>query len=370
MKNLLLIFALLCVSCFGATGNFGVDAASGGGVHAGNYMGKNLLVNGNFNFWSRTYASLGTNAASNVAATAAQCYTADMWYVRSSGADCNATGLAAMSGVANSALTAGATYCLGMEGKTSCANVTVGQRMRSLFAAETVATQATCLSFWAYNITGGTLAPVVKTYYPSTTDNWTSTNNNQETPAVTCVAGTPATQSAWTEWTCNIAASSNYTAGFSVEVNFGALSSGAAYVYISQVQLEVGNSPTVFEVLPTGLELQRVQEYSCKSYQMNTAIAAGTYMGSATFIAYNGTYCFGLVQFPVKMWKTPTVTIYGEGGNSATLSGAYSNADLASKGTANAGGISDAGFNFVSDSSNQLSAAGLYGFNWNANAEP
>jgi hypothetical protein len=177
--------------------------------------------------------------------------------------------------------TAGSNYSIQITGKLNAATITLGQRIEFLTAAQTMAVNATTLSFWVYNHSGGTIAPAVLTYYPSTADTWTgvTVKPSLATTNATLISGNADTDATWTYWYCNIPADNHYAAGAAVEINFGSMAA-TYYVCVSQAQLEIGATGatyTTFEVLPPAVELAR-----CRRFARSTTAASGT--SSATGI--------------------------------------------------------------------------------------
>ena len=84
-------------------------------------------------------------------------------------------------------------------------------------------------------------------------------------------------------------------------------------IYLTGIQLEVGELATPFEHKSFGDELARCQRYYSRSYTYGTATGTDTRNGALMSTAY-GTITFasaGTARFPVEMRTAPTVTIYG-----------------------------------------------------------
>ncbi len=91
------------------------------------------------------------------------------------------------------------------------------------------------------------------------------------------------------------------------------------FLYITDVQLEVGSVATPFERRPIGTELALCQRYYQKSnagtvnsFSLNGGDSLGSAHPTANFR--------GGAKFPVVMRGTPTLTIYDDAGNSARVS--------------------------------------------------
>ena len=136
----------------------------------------------------------------------------------------------------------------------------------------------------------------------------------------------------------NIIAGSNRTSGTDLRTAWGTYataseavghtanpgSSASNNVYITGVQLEVGDVATSFEHRSFGDELARCQRYYQKSYDYGTAVGtantnAGAVMTSLTGSGQNYASA-GSVKFPVQMRATPTITVYSaQSGDSGKL---------------------------------------------------
>ena len=158
-------------------------------------------------------------------------------------------------------------------------------------------------------------------------------------------------------------------------INFN--SSTSNNLYITGVQLEVGEAATSFEHRPYGLELQLCQRYYEKSYNIGTVPGTSTTTGiagyivmanSTTSLANNGT---NAVVFKVYKRTTPTITTYDSVGNSGKLS--YAPAGIARQDniTAVAHRQAEGGFGVYTTSASSLTAGqAVEQFHqWTANAE-
>jgi hypothetical protein len=141
--------------------------------------------------------------------------------------------------------------------------------------------------------------------------------------------------------------------------------SGATF-YLTGVQLEVGTVATSFDFRDFGREVMLCQRYYCKSYPVNVAPANGA--GSS------GEYQINLiangdpqivVQWPVQMRSSPTVTLYNP--NQATPAGQWDRGTIYS--SANARSFSESASKTIIDNLDVSLTAGYIGIAWSASAE-
>jgi hypothetical protein len=98
-------------------------------------------------------------------------------------------------------------------------------------------------------------------------------------------------------------------------------------ISISEVQLTQGPDLVDYKEPPLAETVQRCQARYCKSFPLTTVPAASIAEATAgpvygtEVIAGSGTAlgCFVAVQFPVRMWKTPTVTLFTPIGAGAVI---------------------------------------------------
>jgi hypothetical protein len=145
----------------------------------------------------------------------------------------------------------------------------------------------------------------------------------------------------------NLGAGSTYsgTAGSWASANYqsatGATSvvgtSGATF-YITGVQLEVGTKATPYEMQIYSDQLAQCQRYYWKTYNQGTVPGAASSTTTYRTRAYVGSYAAAVVQFPVLMRTTPTVTLYNPvtGGTNS-----WYNTDASTSATANMSTVMD-----------------------------
>jgi hypothetical protein len=83
-----------------------------------------------------------------------------------------------------------------------------------------------------------------------------------------------------------------------------------ATLYITGVQLEVGSKATPYEMQIYSDQLAQCQRYYWKTYNQGTVPGAASSTATYRTRAYVGSYAAAVVQFPVLMRTTPTVTLY------------------------------------------------------------
>ena len=91
-----------------------------------------------------------------------------------------------------------------------------------------------------------------------------------------------------------------------------AVDSASNNIYLTGVQLEVGDTATDFEHRTFGDELARCQRYFCRTYTYGTATGTATANGCVSGPVFAAiTYSSpGTFRFPVEMRSAPTVQVY------------------------------------------------------------
>ncbi len=159
------------------------------------------------------------------------------------------------------------------------------------------------------------------------------------------------------------------TGAFGVGDATNFLSSTNNYWQIAQVQLEEGSVATDFEHVDFSTEISKCQRYYCKSYDIDVNPGTGSIQGYIGGIGVNTSVFFVFDSgFPVKMRSTtPTVVIYSFNGtiNKASLSNGV---DVGTTVTGTAGRTGSR-INTVADSGTGFVASTLYVFHYTAEAE-
>jgi hypothetical protein len=284
--------------------------------NTGIMLGKNKLINGNFDFWQRgTTASLSTVAA----------YVADRWY-----SACGAVGT-----VNRRALTPGQVLVPGnpdyyMEFAVSSGDATTGYAtmIQHIENVQTLAGKQVTLSFYAkassaLNVavthkqgfgTGGSIATpdaLIQKIALSTT--WQKYSITYTVPSITGkTLGSDSKTHSYYSIYFWIAAGTDFSS-FT-----GTLGMQTGTFDFAQIQLEEGPTATNFEQRPYGLELMLCQRYYEKSYAKDTLPNAVTTVGIvAPFVGTAGTGAMSAQVFfkAAKRTETPTIYIYDGSGN-------------------------------------------------------
>jgi len=139
------------------------------------------------------------------------------------------------------------------------------------------------------------------------------------------------------------------------------------FLYITNVQLEVGSTASDFEHMNITEQIQLCERYFNKSYALSVAPGTSNTIEGSIAIR-NGNFTdnnspFWHVSFPTRMRTEPTVTTFDFAGNSGKIGGP-SNASV----TATAYQIDERGFNILNSSGSSV-AKGDYYCNYQASAE-
>lgn len=251
----------------------GLTTINGHTPTVSNMMGKNKLINGNFDVWQRGTVFTATAGAST--------YTADRWIVYAAGA----TMYPYQGVIAN-----GSKYGLAVNGQASNTATTFVQRIESTNFQVPDGTKFT-VSAKVFSTVSRTIAVFCQT--AGSVDNFTTATVLPGATNVMLSAGIN-TVSVTFEST---AACRN---GLQVEFAFGAVTSGT--VWISQAQLELGSVATTFEDRPIGIETMLCQRYYWTTGVTNNGVwGAGQAFGTSA-----GGY---LLTLPTNLRTTPTVTV-------------------------------------------------------------
>jgi hypothetical protein len=252
--------------------------------------GKNVLINGGFQFWQRGTSSAGT------------AYLADRWYsalISGTGTFAQESTVVPTGSIYSQKFTAGA-----------LAQPAIYQAVETLNAIRYAGQTMTVSAKVAASTSVGFTADV---QYSTSTDNgvtgtWTS---------ITATSGGTATATSTTFVSISGVYAIPSTAK-SLRVRLFTTSTIAigVVVYFGQIQLEQGSTATAFQTATGTIqgELAACQRYYQKSFPQGTAPAQNAGKTGVPYFclvltgALNQT--IGGIRFPVNMRITPTVTIY------------------------------------------------------------
>jgi len=284
-----------------------------------NMMGKNRIINGDMRIDQR-------NAGASVT-LASGTYTVDRWFGTedSDGAMTAQQDSSAPTGFVNSIKCTTTTADGSLSGSQF---VIFGQKIEGTNIADlgwgTANAKSITVSFWVRSSLTGTFGGAINnsgssrsypfTYSISVADTW-------EQKSVTIAGDTSGT---WLTTTgmglqivfgLGVGSTLSGTAG-AWNGNNNVSATGAVSVigtlnatwYVTGVQLEVGSVATPFERRPYGTELALCQRYFIKYGGISGNNARGIGIG----FAYQSTWCFATVNFPVEMRTVPTLTKIGD----------------------------------------------------------
>lgn len=300
---------------------------------------RNLLINGNFDFWQRG-TSLTTTSA----------YGADRW----KGGSAIDTQVR-RDRTYSAGLPVGSTY--GNEVTSTAGGGTLFQRIeaRTLVGLEG---KSVTLSFKA-GLVSGTTDLNITVRRANAPDDWSSNTVMYSSPSL----GTPAAHTGtYTTFSYTFTVTqAMVTNGFDVEI------SGDATVWsiiFSQMMLTEGAPGQEFRLSGSDYaeELQRCQRYYSKSYLLDVAPGTATADGIATMYTSAGNYFSGHITFKVGMRTIPSVHPYNHG--TGTIDQA--------RGVTGGGAVactaqfpSQSGFSIFTS----VGTTDIYGFQWTADAE-
>ena len=288
-----------------STGNVttAANAVVTGSLSSVNTFGyKNRLINGGMTIYQR--GANATVVAGNTVPTAnTGYYTADHWFMYSTGANVTANIVAGSGNVLNN---------LQITGAASVTAVGVGQRIEQrncIDLANSVCTLSVQLSDSLLTTVTWTAS------YANTADTFGTIASPTKTQIAT---GTFTVNSTLTTYSTQISVPAAATTGIEILFTVGAQTSGT--FVIGSVQFEKGTVATPFDYRDYAHELIRCQRY----YQQLGAGSSDSF-GCGVFVSTSMLYSFG--TFPVTMRSAPTV------GSSAVADWSISSGTVASNAT-------------------------------------
>ncbi len=287
---------------------------------------KNVLINGNFQFWQR-----GTSLA--IATVGAQpiTWSADRWYFQQQNVGIGGT-LDRSTDVPTANVFAPYSWYLNpTNGDISVASDAFGilsQAIEGVFWSQLKNHSYMTLSFWVKSTGTG----VFSTFIMSAAKDWVYVNEHTINSAntwefKTCTIPYP-TSGTWSSNTGVVGAYLGFTlsAGTDFQTTAGAWQNTNDYggsnqdnflngdtVNFAQIQLEAGSTSTQFDLPPYQIEFDRCQRYYWKTFAIDTAPVQNVGSTNGTIICCNpaaNTYAIVWVPYPVRMCKTPTITSY------------------------------------------------------------
>ena len=260
---------------------------------------RNKIINGKFDIWQR-----GTS----VVVSSTIPYSADRW---ESYRDAYAAGLT----ISRQTGTGIAQYCARIQrdsGNTSTAGGNFYQPIESINSYP-LAGSNVVLSFWARagaNLSGSVTASI---------RTGTGTDGNFRNGNLMTTAGS-SVLSLTTNWqkfiiTGTIAANATQV-GVGFYIAFSGTAGAADYLEVTQMQLELGQTPTAFETEHIGDTLRKCQRYYEKTYNISTPPGSNTGLGSIFIGGCSDQYSNALnpIAFKVSKRTTPAMTFYTPSG--------------------------------------------------------
>ena len=347
-----------------------------------NSIGKNKIINGNFNIWQRGTAFSPVNGT----------YLADRWKCKLSGTESvevyrDNTVISGNGGI----VVSGTSYSL--RARNTSIGILSGSKINDHIGIYTtiegynllpIRSKNFTISFWVYSNCTGTYSITFKnsgaskvyitnfsvsaqntwekktiTVLHDATGTWLYDNNLGIEIGFQLCSGNRKQAPGINQWF-----STDYY-GTTSGVNFCA--STDSYFYIAQVQLEQGPIATDFEHKLFGQELLECQRYYNKSWSVGTnPLTASTLIGISYMIAHNNSVGNSPVQFPVTMRTIPTVTIYSYLATADRVS-TWAFADVGTGSTA--AGTSTGGIAYIQEAGTAYTAGTTYLYHYTADAE-
>ena len=283
------------------------NAVVTGSVSSVNTFGyKNRFINGGMTVSQRATGATVVNGTAVPTASAGY-YTADRWFMYSTGANVTANTVSGSGNVLNNTQITGA---------ASVTAVGVGQRIEqrnSIDLANSVCTLSVQMS-------NSLLTTVTWTAsYANTADTFGTVGTPTKTQIAT---GTFTVTSTLTTYSTQISIPAAATTGIEILFTVGAQTSGTWV--IGSAQFEKGAVATPFDYRDYGRELILCQRYYQKSYEYATV--PGTTVNNENAIQQDwGSAAGGIASsvFPlaVTMRTSPTLTVYDVTGNSGKVTG-------------------------------------------------
>lgn len=320
------------------------------------FAAKNKILNSNMAIWQR-----GTSFSLSATDT----YTADRMRV--------GTGTGGAATVTREAFTPGSAPVAGYESQyyLNINQTTQGTSADDHFSqyiedVRTFAGQSITVSVWGKVSTGThNLTPQAVQRFGSGGSTAVATSGSTITLTTT-----------WTRYSVTISVPSvsgkTIGDGSSLQIRFGAGTTGTKQFSYWGFQVEAGSTATAFQTAtgnPQG-ELAACQRYYEKSYPQASAPGSVTNAGIVTSTVTSATNggLWTFVPFKVTKRGTPTITIYGYNGGSGKVSSESTGNDQA----ANSGAakvIGEYGFTAYNNSGGTVSPAGGTAFHYEASAE-
>ena len=277
---------------------------------------QNADRSGYVNFFINPFMEIAQEGFSGTISSGTSDYTLEGWSVLSQGA--TTTWLQAGPVSAGDIDAANSLALTGASGLTAC---TLYQRIESSMSAQLAGKRVT-VQFLISNQTGAALTPQLATYYPSATDNYTTTVTDLSAVSLQTISSG---SQAIVAYTFNV--NSLATRGYGVDLRFGGQLNGsgksvfvsaADIRYTPDVTLGLNSSPPRPEYRPRGIE-----GLFCRRY-----FETGETMQESYGLANN--VCGIYVPFKVNKRTTPVLNITDNG--SFWLTGSFSTSNITALG--------------------------------------
>jgi len=290
---------------------------------------RNLLINGNFDFWQRSLGPVSFNTTVDYVAT-------DRWLHRSQGAgtsctverdpDTNVLGHMMLMKVLN----------------TNTTYVNTFQRVESRYI-EPLVGENVYWGVWVWQATGSALDIDMNAYTPnSTADNW-STDFLDLTYIGAKTTNVPSGEWTWVDYSFTVPADGKN--GLMVGFQTDAITTVSS-IWLKNAVLHRGTQKLPDYLIHTRTdeeEFAMCQRYYQKTYNRNTTPGSTNNSGRQETRVDGTNYAPTMIQFPVSMFSDPTITLYDNAGNSGAVTVEGTNSISAS-----AGYIGVNGFGFMS----------------------